>query len=63
MNLLRRSITVAVHGARLVIGTGAANADVAEARDPVALHDDTRRGYQCRVPMLLPWPKRRRAAD
>ena len=33
-----------------------------EERDLLALYGDTYRDYQRRVPMLLPWPKRRRAA-
>ena len=33
-----------------------------EERDLVALYGDTYREYQRNVPMLLPWPKRRRAA-
>jgi len=34
-----------------------------EERDLVALYGDTYRDYQRRVPMLLPWPKRRRTAS
>ena len=33
-----------------------------EERDLVALYGDTYRDYQRRVPMLLPWPRRRRNA-
>jgi protein-S-isoprenylcysteine O-methyltransferase Ste14 len=34
-----------------------------EERDLVALYGDTYREYQRRVPMLLPWPKRRAAPE
>jgi len=34
-----------------------------EERDLVAMYGDTYRDYQRRVPMLLPWPKKRASAD